>query len=84
MGAKGGQLVLSSEVDERIVIITPDGTEIWVTTVAIKPGKVRTGFSAPMDFQIHRESVWRAIQAENAAAAQVRVGAERQRVEATQ
>ncbi len=58
-------LVLSRKVRERIVIVLPDGREIWITVVEIRGTKVRLGITAPDDIPVHRESVFNALQAQD-------------------
>lgn len=60
-------LVLSREVDERIVFVLSDGQEIFVQVVAIRGDKARLGIEAPLSIQVHREEVWDAIKRESAA-----------------
>jgi len=52
-------LILSRKCNEQIVI----GENIVVTVVAIRGGNVRLGIDAPKDVTVHREEVFRAIQA---------------------
>jgi carbon storage regulator len=52
-------LVLSRHKDERVVI----NGNVVVTVVEIRGDKVRLGFEAPADVEIHREEVWAQIQA---------------------
>lgn len=54
-------LVLSRKHNERIMI----GDEVVITIVDIRGDKVRLGIEAPVGVQVHREEVYKAIQAEN-------------------
>lgn len=58
-----GMLVLSRKKDERILI----GDEIAVEVVEIRVKAVRLGITAPREVTIHREEVYRAIQAQGEA-----------------
>lgn len=53
-------LVLSRQRDECVLI----GDNIRVIVVDIRGDKVRLGFDAPGDVQIHREEVWIKIKAQ--------------------
>ena len=50
-------LVLSRKKNERIII----NDNITITVVDVRGDKVRLGFEAPKDVQIHREEVYEAI-----------------------
>ncbi len=52
-------LVLSRQVDEKIMI----GDSIVITVVEIRRGLVRLGIDAPRSVAVHREEVYKAIQA---------------------
>lgn len=55
-------LVLSRHVNERVVIVLPDGRRIYVTPLDIRSGfKIRLGFDAPKDIIVDREEVRREI-----------------------
>lgn len=56
-------LVLSRKKNESIII----NNDITVTVVEIRGDKVRLGIDAPQMVPVHRQEVWVAIQAENAA-----------------
>lgn len=56
-------LVLSRHRDEDIVITMPDGRRIRVAVVEIRGDKVRLGFHADTDIQIHRSEVQAQIDA---------------------
>ena len=54
-------LVLSRKRNESIVV-TVQGIDITITVVAIRGGdKVRLGFEAPKEVDIHRQEVYDAI-----------------------
>lgn len=63
-------LSLERKRGERIIIGLPGDKQIVieVVDVRVKPEtgrrKVRLGFTAPADVTIHREEIWRAIEAE--------------------
>jgi len=54
-------LVLSRQLDESIMI----GDDIKITIVDIRGDKIRIGIEAPSNVAVHREEVYKAIQAEN-------------------
>lgn len=56
-------LVLSRKKDERIVI----GDNVSICVVEIRHDKVRLGIEAPPEITVHRQEVYDAIQAEQAA-----------------
>jgi carbon storage regulator len=58
-------LVLSRRVGESIVI----GNEVVVTVLEVRGDQVRVGIDAPRDVQVHREEVYRGLEAENSSAA---------------
>ena len=58
-------LVLTRRIDESIII----GNEIVVTVLEVRGDQVRIGIKAPRSVQVHREEVFRQIEAENAQAA---------------
>jgi carbon storage regulator len=53
-------LVLTRKLNEKIVI----GDSIEVMIVEIRPDRVRLGIAADKSVPVHREEVYRAIQAE--------------------
>ncbi len=59
-------LVLTRRTGESIVI----GNEVTVTVLDVRGDQVRIGIDAPKGVQIHREEVFRQLQAENTAAAE--------------
>jgi carbon storage regulator len=56
-------LVLSRKKGQRIVI----GDNIEVTIIEVRGDRVKLGFAGPPDVAIHREEVYRRIEAESAA-----------------
>ena len=69
MSKPNGMLVLSRQRDESIVITVPPSdkpTIIRQTTVDIRGDKVRNGYQAPREVEIHREEVYRAIHRDQA------------------
>lgn len=59
-------LVLSRRAGESVVI----GDDVVVTVLEVRGDVVRVGIDAPRSVQVHREEVYRELQAANAAAAQ--------------
>ena len=57
-------LVLSRRVGESVVI----GGQVTVTVLEVRGDQIRIGVDAPRSVQVHREEVWRELEAENAAA----------------
>ena len=53
-------LVLSRQKDESIMI----GSDVEITIVDIRGGKVRLGITAPRSIEVHRREVYDAIQRE--------------------
>lgn len=51
-------LILSRHKHESVVV---PGANLIVRVVEIRGDKVRLGFIAPKDLQVHREEVWAAI-----------------------
>lgn len=58
-------LVLSRRPGESIVI----GNQVVVTIIEVKGDQVRVGIDAPREVQVHREEVYRELEAQNAQAA---------------
>ncbi len=58
-------LVLSRRVGESIVI----GNEVTVTVLEVRGDQIRIGIDAPRSVQVHREEVFRQLEAENTSAA---------------
>lgn len=50
-------LILTRGLNERVRLLTPDGTACWVTVVETRNGKVRLGFTAPPEVRIDREEL---------------------------
>jgi carbon storage regulator len=57
-------LVLSREVDQVIVIVTPEGRRIQMRVVELRGDKVRLGWDADREVSIHRGEVQRRIEKE--------------------
>lgn len=53
-------LVLTRRVDERLMI----GDNITVLVIEIRVGSVRLGIDCPREIPVHREEVYKQIQAE--------------------
>ena len=53
----GNMLVLSSRVDESLVI----DKDVKITVLDIKGGQVRLGITAPSSVKVHREEVFNRI-----------------------
>jgi carbon storage regulator len=58
-------LVLSRRVGESVVI----GNEVTVTVLEVRGDQIRIGIDAPRSIQVHREEVFRQLEAENTSAA---------------
>lgn len=54
-------LFLSRQHDEEVVIRTPSGDVITLAVIEIRGNKVRIGFDAGRDVEIHRREVFEAI-----------------------
>lgn len=54
-------LILSRRTDESIII----GDEVTVKILAIKGKQVRLGISAPDNVSVHREEIYKRIQADS-------------------
>ena len=65
-------LVLSRRIGESIII----GDDIVVTVLEVRGDVVRVGISAPRSIRVHREEVYRALEAANRAASEVSADAE--------
>ena len=63
-------LVLSRQRDQKIMI----GDDIEIIVVDIRRDKVRLGITAPKRIPVHRKEVYEAIQRENQAASEMRLG----------
>jgi carbon storage regulator len=55
-------LILTRRVNESIVV----GDQVTVTVVAVKGNQVRLGVDAPRDVAVHREEIYKRLQAEKA------------------
>lgn len=55
-------LVLTRRIGEKIHI----GDDITVTVLGIKGNQIRLGVNAPQDVEVHREEIYRRVQAEKA------------------
>ncbi|SEG61832.1 carbon storage regulator CsrA [Paenibacillus sp. UNC499MF] len=64
-------LILSRLKGEKIII----GQDIVLTVLDVAGDQVRIGIEAPKDVPIHREEVYKAIQAENQAAVKIDLNA---------
>lgn len=58
-------LVLTRKIDQGIMI----GDNVRVIVVDVRGDQVKLGIEAPRDVVVHREEIYREIQAENARAA---------------
>jgi carbon storage regulator len=59
-------LILTRRVGETLMI----GNEVTVTVLAVKGNQVRIGVSAPKDVAVHREEIFKKVQAEKAQGAE--------------
>src|SRR3954451_14917558 len=58
-------LVLTRRAGESVMI----GDDVVITVLEARGDVIRLGIKAPRDVQVHREEVWRELQAANLAAA---------------
>jgi carbon storage regulator len=58
-------LILSRRLGESVKI----GDEVTVTVLGVKGVQVRLGFAAPRDVAVHREEIYRRLQADRPASA---------------
>lgn len=58
-------LVLSRRPGESIVV----GNQVTITVLEVRGDQVRIGVDAPREVQVHREEIFRQLEAENAQAA---------------
>lgn len=54
-------LILTRRVDESLII----GDDVVVYVLGFKGNQVRLGVEAPKDISVHREEIYKRIQAEN-------------------
>ncbi|MEC0244668.1 carbon storage regulator CsrA [Paenibacillus chitinolyticus] len=64
-------LILSRLKGEKIIV----GQDIVLTVLDVAGDQVRIGIEAPKDIPIHREEIYKAIQAENQAAVKMDLNA---------
>ena len=55
-------LILTRRVGETLMV----GDDVKITILDNKGGQVRIGISAPREIEVHREEIYRKIQAEKA------------------
>ncbi len=53
-------LILTRRVGEKLVI----GENVIVTVLGVKGNQIRIGIDAPSEIQVHREEIFKRIQAE--------------------
>ena len=53
-------LILTRRVGEKLVI----GENVIVTVLGVKGNQIRIGIDAPAEIQVHREEIFKRIQAE--------------------
>ena len=58
-------LILMRRVGETVMI----GDDVTVTVLGVKGNQTRIGINAPADVSVHREEIYRRIEAEKAALA---------------
>jgi carbon storage regulator len=58
-------LILTRRVNERIMF----GDDTVVTVLAVRGNTVTLGIAAPLSVSVHREEIWRRMQAQKKAAA---------------
>jgi carbon storage regulator CsrA len=56
-------LVLSRYVGEKIIVTSPDGTQITITLMDIGKTKSRIGIAAPTSYAVNREEIQQRISA---------------------
>lgn len=54
-------LVLTRRIQETLII----GDDVKITVLGVKGNQIRLGIDAPKDVKVHREEVYKRIQAEN-------------------
>lgn len=50
-------LILTRHEQQRVLIETPSGENIWITVIKLERGKVGLGFEASQEISINREEV---------------------------
>lgn len=50
-------LILARKVGERVRVLLPDGSALWIVVTEIDKLKVRLGFDCPEDVRVHREEI---------------------------
>jgi carbon storage regulator len=55
-------LILTRRVNETLMI----GERVTVTVLGVKGNQVRLGIDAPRDVEVHREEIYKRVQAEKA------------------
>jgi len=66
---KPSRITVTRKVDDSVVIGSNPALQVEILVVSVKGEAVRVGVKAPREVTVHREEVWRMIQAENIAAA---------------
>lgn len=61
-------LILTRRVGETVTI----GNDVTVTVLGVKGNQVRVGIKAPTNVAVHREEIYRRVQAENGGAVPTR------------
>jgi carbon storage regulator CsrA len=54
-------LILARLIEQSVKVTCPDGTVLSVMVVGVEGNKVKLGFTAPLEYAIHREEVFDAI-----------------------
>lgn len=53
-------LILTRRIGETLMV----GDEVTVTVLGVKGGQIRIGIDAPKEVEVHREEIYKKIQAE--------------------